>query len=289
MPKIDFDVIFKYTQKLPSLPQTTLQALQMLDDPDYEIQKLAQVIGMDQTLSARLLQWANSPFYGLRYKVSTIEKAIMALGTVEVRDLLLTVSVSEMLNRKMPGYGMERSALWYHSIAVASGAKWLARLNKYRRADRVFIAGLLHDIGKLVLDELLLHETEWQREWLAMQQQGASFIELERWLTGMDHAQLGGRIAEEWQLPAVLVEAIRYHHEPNLATIDPPVTEWVHLADAAALMVGIGLGSDGLAYPVNEDAVKHFNLTTEDFEEMMQIEVEAVNNAQASLSPSLRR
>lgn len=285
MPKISFDVIFKYTQKLPSLPQTTLQALQILDDPDYKVKALADVIGLDQTLSARILQWANSPFYGLRYKVSTIDKAILALGTVEVRDLLLTVSVSEMLNRKMPGYGMERSALWNHSIAVAAGAKWLARLFKYRRADQVFIAGLLHDIGKLVLDELLSYEKTWQEEWLQLQQQGASFIDLERWLTGMDHAQLGGRIAEEWQLPAVLVEAIRYHHEPTLATVDPPVTEWVHLADAAALMAGIGLGSDGLAYAVSEDAVAHFDLSAEDFEEMMQVEVAAVQDAQSSFAP----
>ncbi len=290
MPKIDFDVIFKYTQKLPSLPQTTLQSLQLLDDPDYKIRDLVRIIGMDQTLSARLLQWANSPFYGLRYKVAALDKAILALGTVEVRDLLLTVSVSEMLNRKMPGYSMERSALWYHSIAVASGAKWLAKFKKYRRADQVFIAGLLHDIGKLVLDELLMHEKSWQAEWINMQQQGASFVELERWLTGMDHAQLGGRIAEEWQLPALLVEAIRYHHEPNLATIDPPVTEWVHLADAAALMVGVGLGSDGLAYPVSEDAVEHFDLTTADFEEMMQVEVAAIDDAQSALNPiSARR
>ena len=286
MPKIEFDVIFKYTQKLPSLPQTTLQSLQILDDPDYRIRDLSNVIGMDQTLSARILQWANSPFYGLRYKVASLEKAILALGTVEVRDLLLTVSVSEMLNRKMPGYGMERNALWRHSIAVATGAKWLAQVTKYRRADQVFIAGLLHDIGKLVLDELLMHEKGWQEEWVSLQEQGASFIELEKWLTGMDHAELGGRIAEEWSLPAVLIEAIQFHHQPELATIDPPVTEWVHLADAAALMTGIGLGSDGLAYPVSDELINRYNLTVEDFEELMQVEINGVEQAGSIMASS---
>jgi len=232
------------------------------------------------------LQWANSPFYGLRYKVSTLSQAILALGTVEVRDLLLTVSVSEMLNRKMPGYGMERSALWYHSIAVASGAKWLAKNNKYAHPDQVFIAGLLHDIGKLVLDELLLYEKTWQGEWVKLQQQGASFIELERWLTGMDHARLGGRIAEEWGLPTVLVEAISFHHEPSLATIDPPVTRWVHLADAAALMIGVGLGSDGLNYPVHEETIRYFELSVAEFEDLMQFEVAAIDNAKNALMPA---
>lgn len=286
MPKIEFDVIFKYTQKLPSLPQTTLQSLQILDDPDYRIRDLSNVIGMDQTLSARILQWANSPFYGLRYKVASLEKAILALGTVEVRDLLLTVSVSEMLNRKMPGYGMERNALWQHSIAVATGAKWLAKITKYRRADQVFIAGLLHDIGKLVLDELLMHEKGWQEEWVSLQEQGASFIELEKWLTGMDHAELGGRIAEEWSLPAVLIEAIQFHHQPEMATIDPPVTEWVHLADAAALMTGIGLGSDGLAYPVSDEIINRYNLTVDDFEELMQVEINGVEQAGSIMASS---
>lgn len=283
MPKINIETILKITQKLPSLPQTTLQALQILEDPDYKVSELSKVIGFDQSLAVRVLQWANSPFYGIRYKVSTLDHAIMAIGKIAIRDLLLTISVSEMLNRKMPGYGMERSALWYHSIAVASGARWLAKLKKYTYPEQVFVGGLLHDIGKLVFDEVLSLDETWQEEWLALQAKGVPFMELERWLSGMDHARLGGRIAEQWNLPATLVEAISCHHEPRLATIDPPVTGWVHIADAAALMLGIGIGYDGLSYPVSEETLQIFNIRPIDLEELMLAEVKAIGEAESAL------
>lgn len=283
MAKIDIEVILKITQRMPSLPQTTLKALQIIEDPDYSVAELAKTIGLDQSLAGRVLQWANSPFYGIRYQISTLEHAIMAIGKIAIRDLLLTVSVSEMLNRIMPGYGMERSALWYHSIAVASGARWLAALNKYSHPDQVFIAGLLHDIGKLVFDELLCHDKDWEADWVELQAKGVSFMELERWLSGLDHARLGGRIAEQWGLPTPLIEAITCHHEPRLATSGTALARWVHIADAAALILGIGIGTDGLSYPMNEEAFDDFNLDPTHFEELMLAEVKAVKEAEATL------
>ncbi len=277
MPKLDFEVIFKFTHKLPSLPQTTLQALQIIENPEYNITALANVIGLDQALAARVLQWANSPFYGLRFKVSTLEHAIMAMGTVAVRDLLLTISVSEMFNRKMSGYGIDRGGLWNHSVAVAAGSRRLAKMQKFSHPEQVFIAGLLHDIGKLVLNELLDYEKNWHDEWIKLQKSGIGFMELERWFTGMDHAHLGGRIAEQWGLPSILVEAIACHHEPRLATIDPAVTLWVHLADAAALMMGVGLGADGLNYELRDDLLEQYPAI--DFEGLIEVEAQAVQDA----------
>ena len=280
MPKIDIEVVLKVTQRTPSLPQATLRALQVIDDPDHNVSELARVIGLDQTLAARVLQWANSPFYGLRYKVATLDHAIMVMGTRAVQGLLLAVAVREKLSKKMPGYGLERGDLWRHSVAVAAGARWIASLQKYAQPDQAFIAGLLHDIGKLILDELLRYEPAWQIEWAKLQQEGTSFIELEHWLTGLDHAQLGGQIAEKWNLPAVLIEAIAYHHDPNRATVEPCITEWVHLADATALMIGVGLGYDGLCYKVSEQVLRSPTFRTLDLETLMQVQVAAVHDAE---------
>lgn len=283
MSQLDLQVVLRAAQRIPSLPQVIPQALQILEDPDWSVPELAKVIALDQALAARMLQWANSPFYGLRGKVSTLEHAIMMLGPIRVRNLLLTASVSEMLTRKMPGYGLESGDLWRHSVMVAAGSQWLATVQRYPHPGEVFLAGLLHDIGKLVLNELLCLEKTWQAEWLKLQKQGVSFTELECWLTGLDHAQLGQRVAETWNLPPVLCEAIAYHHEPHRATIEPRVTYWVHVADIAALMLGIGLGYDGLSYELNLAAFPIPDFGPSDFEALMEFEATAIKEAEAML------
>lgn len=280
MPRIDIALVDEVTDRLPSLPQPTLRALQLIDDPKYSAVGLARIIGVDQSLAGRLLQWANSPYYGLRYKVSTLERAIMVLGTRQIRELLMAVSVNEMLSRKMPGYGLERGELWRHSVAVASGSRWLATEHRYAQPEQAFIGGLLHDIGKLIMDELLCYDKSWQQEWQQLRAEGAAFVDLERWLTGFDHAQLGGRVAEKWNLPLALVEAIAYHHQPAKATIEPEITHWVHLADAAALMLGISLGFDGLSYQLSEASIEATNFKSLDLEALMQVEVGSISEAE---------
>ncbi|MCS7220417.1 MAG: HDOD domain-containing protein [Anaerolineae bacterium] len=281
MPRLDLNTVLQITEKLPSLPQPTLRALEIINDPMCNIRELARVIGLDESLATRLLQWANSPFYGLRYKVSTLEQAIMVVGTVAVRDLLLAASVSEMINRKMVGYGLERGDLWRHSVAVAAGAQQLAIMHRYERPDQVMVAGLTHDIGKLVIDELLRLDRGWLAEWNQLREQGVSFLELERLVTGLDHAQLGGRIAEHWNLPEVLYEAIAFHHDPGRAVVEPRVVHWVHVADAAALMLGIGLGYDGLSYIMSEESLLAAGLDGLDLEELMRYEAAAVSEAES--------
>lgn len=289
MPRLDLYIALQITEKLPSLPQPTVRALEIINDPMCNIRELARVIGLDESLATRLLQWANSPFYGLRYKVSTLEQAIMVVGTVAVRDLLLAASVSEMINRKMAGYGLERGDLWRHSVAVAAGAQQLAIMHRYERPDQAMVAGLMHDIGKLVIDELLRLDRAWLAEWTQLREQGVSFLELERLITGLDHAQLGGRIAEHWNLPEVLYEAIAFHHEPVRAAVEPRVVHWVHVADAAALMLGIGLGYDGLSYAVNEESLLAAGLDGSGLEALMHYEAAAVNEAESLFHLPARR
>lgn len=281
MAKIEMEVIFEVTQKLPGFHGTILRALQIINDPEYSIAKLSQTIGLDQTLTARVLQWANSPFYGLRHKVSTLDQAIITVGTSTIRELLLVVGMSEMLNREMPGYGLDRNGLWRHSMAVAAGARWLAKTVHYRQADQAFIAGLLHDIGKLVLDQLLKYDGSWHAEWVERQEQGETFIDLERWLTGLDHAELGGRIAENWNLPPILVEAIAYHHDPTRSTVEPILTHLVHLADATALMLGVDTGYDGLSYELCEESLAVAGFRSLDLEALMQVELDAIEEAES--------
>ena len=283
MPKIDLDVVFRVTQKLPGLPQTTLRALQVINKPDFQMAELTNIIRLDQALAARVLQWANSPFYGLRYKVSTLEHAIMVMGANAIQGVLLTIAVREKLTARVTGYGLKEGELWRHSIAVAGGARWLAAKQKYSQPDQAFLAGLIHDIGKLVLDELLRYEPSWEQEWRRLSEQGTSFIELEHWLTGHDHAELGGKIAKQWNLPDMLIEAIAYHHTPEKATVQPCLTQFVHLADAAALMIGTGLGYDGLAYELDENILTDCNMAALDIEELMQVEVDYLEDAEFTL------
>lgn len=277
--KIELETLLRQTDHLPPLPQVAIKALRLIDDPRCSIPELSKVLSFDQALAGRILRWANSAFYGLRSQVATLDQAIMYLGLMTVRELVVAASVGDMLNRQVAGYSLERGELWRHSVAVAAGTRWVARKQDYRALDRAFIAGLLHDIGKLVLDKLLRSDSRWQEQWNTLREQGVPFTEMERELTGYDHAEIGGFIAEKWNLPKPLCEAIALHHHPDMAESEPNLVSYVHIADAGALMAGIGLGYEGLSYRLDEAVCAHLHWTVPEMENLMQHEVDAVNEA----------
>ncbi len=281
MPQVELETLLQQTDHLPPLPQVAMKALQLIDNPRCRITDLSRVLSLDQALAGRILRWANSAFYGLRYQVATLDRAIVYLGLMTVRELIVAASVSDLLNRQVAGYSLKRGDLWRHSVAVASGTRWVARQRNYSALDRAFIAGLLHDIGKLVLDKFLRSDMRWQERWNTMREQGLSFTEMECELTGHDHAEIGGYIASKWNLPESLCEAIALHHRPSTAASEPDLVGFVHIADAGALMAGIGLGWEGLCYPLDEAVFASLNWTEPDMETLIQQQVEAVDEATA--------
>lgn len=223
------------THELASLPQTTARLLELLDDPTVEAVVLLDIIGRDPGLTANLLKLCNSAYYGRRREVGTLLEALVLLGNRTVLTLAFATSMGRVLRGDLAGYGMRKDVLWRHSLAVAFGAATIVRDDgRQQLGDRAFTAGLLHDIGKLLLAQPLARSLEWEEAASGER----NLLDLERQIVGFDHAEAGAALADAWRLPAQLVSAIRWHHQPGEAAQDGDLVMAVHWADGIAAALG---------------------------------------------------
>jgi HD-like signal output (HDOD) protein len=199
------------TQQLPSAPEIAQRMLVTVNKDDSSVEDLAKLIARDQSLTARLLRLANSSFFALRGGVRSIPQAVTLLGFARVRDIVLGLSVWSTLKGNDPRGKDYRKQMWIHSATVAAAAKMLAEKTGTDGAN-AFAAGLMHEVGKLVLG-LRLGKTYWALLDEAQQKGvGAAVIEQESF--GTHHATVGGWMLQLWQLPPSLVDPVAYHHEP---------------------------------------------------------------------------
>jgi putative nucleotidyltransferase with HDIG domain len=247
------DLIYRIGE-LPPLPQIAEQALALARNPDTNMSDIAAILSMDQAMTSLILRSANSTYYGLKYPVSTMQQAVTVLGIRTLQNLIIASSLASYLDRPAVGYALDRGELWKHSIGVAAGARLLCAPLGNVVAEEAYTAGLLCDIGKLAFEVLLRDVDTSAADWQQM-----PFSELEASHFGIDHASLGAEIASRWRLPASLIDAIRYHHQPSHATIGADLTAAVHIADTAMMVLGIGIGKDGLQYQLDEAACKRMN------------------------------
>jgi HD-like signal output (HDOD) protein len=254
------DKLVQQVKELPPLPQIAHKTLALLRNPDSNMSEIAGYIAKDQVMTSTVLSWANSAYYSLPNPVTTVHQAIMYLGQVTVRSIVLTACISTYLNRPLPGYGLERGDLWKHSIGVATGARLIASKFGKGVAEEAYFAGLLCDIGKLAFEfalrELDLSAPVWSQK---------SFEQMETEIFGINHAALGSRIARNWMLPDSICHTIFHHHKPSGANKQELViTSAVHIADIASMMMGVGLGSDGLRYTADPVAFQVLNFQESD-------------------------
>ncbi len=205
---LDADAAIRGIAGLPSLPATVLEILQCLNDDDIDTDTLAHKIAADQALVARMLRVANSPFYGLRGRVNSIQDAIVVLGLRSVRMLASAAAVAHALKRlSTPEFSY--ASFLRHSVATALGARLLAK--RCRQHEEIaFLAGLLHDIGRLALASCFPAHFAAVRRY--RDQTDCQLLDAERLVLGLDHARLGHLLAEHWGFPPALCEAIGSHH-----------------------------------------------------------------------------
>ncbi len=260
------ETLVRQVRDLPALPAAVVRVMQLTDDPKAGTADVARAMASDQALAARVLRLANSAFYGSSRRISTVSEAVTTLGMRTTRNLVMATSCQEMLEQDIAGYALPRGALWRHSLACASAARALAQRARYRATEEAFVAGLLHDIGKVVLNTYL--KEQFARVFLRAARGDMTFAQAEREVLGFDHAEAGARLLERWNLPDSLVTAVRWHHAP-LASPSPSLLPClVHVADAVCLTLGIGLGLDGLAYMFHPEALAALDLTVADFEQV---------------------
>ncbi len=265
--KLTLEQIVRRVGDLPALPQVVAEVLRITEDPDTTVKDLNEAISRDQALAAKVLRLANSAYYGFPRRIGTIVEAVIILGFNTIRNLVLAASVHGILSRELPGYQLARGELWRHSIACAMAARTLARRARFPQPDQAFVAGLLHDIGKLVLGVYVGEAYTAILE--KVHKEGLSFVQAEEEVLGFTHAAVGARVADKWNLPSYLVEAIELHHEPARARSNPLLVALTHLADAVSMMMGMGIGGDGMYYLLDSRCLDLLGLTPEDFEAVL--------------------
>jgi len=197
---------------LVSMPQVALQVTRLVEDPASSAEDIARAISHEPALAARILRLANSPLYGMRSEVDTVSRAVTVLGTLQVRDLVLA-SVAAHGFDGIPNELVTMEDFWRHSLYTGLASRRLARQMLAGREESSFIAGLLHDIGKLVLYHRCPEQAV-QAFLAVLNGEQARLDAAERDLLGFDHAELGGALLAHWGLPEQLVAAARYHHRP---------------------------------------------------------------------------
>jgi putative nucleotidyltransferase with HDIG domain len=273
------DQLIREAGDLPPMPQVAQKALSLIRSPDSSAIQVAEILSVDQVLTGLVLSGANSAFYGMKNHVITVQNAITVLGMNAVRELILASSVVSYLYRPLPGYELRRGELWRHSLGVAIGARTICEWRNLKIADEAYYAGLMCDIGKLAFERLIRGTDTLSTDWL-----DAPFTSKEREIFGFDHCMVGTEMARRWGLPEVLINVIANHHMPSNAGADCMIASAVHVADVAIMMLGIGIGKDGLRYEIDPTAVESLKITQQDLLNLFDVIMNQIQMAELFIS-----
>ena len=250
----------KRIKNLPTLPGIVQKISRMVENPDTTPADVGRLISQDQVLSAKVLRMANSAFFGMPRKISSITQALIILGFDVIKGLVLSSSVFDMMKKGMEG-------LWEHSIGCAAASGVIAHMLNRKDAEEVLVAGLLHDLGKVVLSLQLPDDTA--RITAICKEQGISFYEAEKQILDFNHSDVGQWLAEHWNLPDNLSEPMRFHHHPERARMAPEQTAIVHLANIIVRARGFGFSGDVFVPPLSLHAWDMLRLKPQDFDTIL--------------------
>ena len=257
--RLSAEEVAEEVAELPAMSSSVAEVISACDDPEITVGRISQMILRDQSLTAGILRLANSAFYGHPRQVTTISDATLLLGFSTIKSLAISTHTSGLLAGPLPGYGLQRGELWQHSVAVAFTARRLAIEAGVEPVEEAFVAGLLHDIGKVILSSRM--EDAFDEVIAVAEERRAPLHEVEVELLGFDHAELGAQIAATWNFPPELEEAIRVHHDPARATERPELAHCVYVADATCILIGVGLTGDALADGIDRTSLDALGIT----------------------------
>jgi HD-like signal output (HDOD) protein len=245
--KLNTRSVVEKIQKLPTLPEIALNIMDLAASPDVSMDEMAREISRDPSLAARVLKVANSPFYGMPRQVDSLKLALVILGLNEIRNLALGIMIFKMMGSldNHPNYNRKR--FWTHSVGCAMAAKILSRKLGTPSGGADFVVGLLHDMGKIVIDEYF--NPEYALIYEHSQRENVPMVNAEKKLLGESHEQIAGWLAEKWRLPETLCEAVTYHHSLTdsgsvTALKDPKTAAMAYIAEAFCDHNNVGWDGD---------------------------------------------
>jgi len=229
LPAPDSKTVLRAIENLLPIPQIALKVLRIMDDDIYDLRKIAEEIGKDQVLSAQTLKLCNSAMFGLRQQIESIEDALILLGKNIFIQLIISTAVKKYFNQTGLGYSICKGGLYHHAVGTAGIAEKIATYTGKAPPTLAYIAGLLHDIGKVVLDQYMNSAYPFlYRDFLNVD---TNMIDIEKKVMGIDHTEVGCILADRWELSDALTDAITYHHYPEKSVSSPKLTNIVYLAD----------------------------------------------------------
>ncbi|MGE4442923.1 MAG: HDOD domain-containing protein [Desulfomicrobium sp.] len=237
---------------LPTLPGVLQEVAILVENPNSSTDQISRAISKDQVLSAKVLKMVNSPIYGFPGRIGSIQHALVLLGFNVVKGIIISTSVFEVMNENMRG-------LWEHSLGCALASSAIARAIGCKDPEEYAVAGLLHDIGKVVA-AVQLPDSRAAIDAL-VKEKDISYRQAEIEVLGFAHDRINLWLSNYWNLPANLKEGLSYHHRPMSATLYPKVAQVVHVGNFLARLFGVGNGGDDQISALDEGVLEVLEIT----------------------------
>jgi putative nucleotidyltransferase with HDIG domain len=256
------DKMIHEIKDLTPMPTVAARLLEMVEEPDSSMADIAQLIQYDPVMTVDILKICNSAYTGLKTPAESIKDAVNMLGTDQIIELALVRSSAQVLSGDRKGYGLEQGDMWRYSVYSAVIAKQVAGRLGLENKSTIFTAALIKDIGKIILEKYVFKD--FQKINTLVKDSGYSFREAEKKVIGIDHAEMGALIAKIWKFSPRMIKLIHHHHLRDESMMDDQEIAAVYLADCICMMMGNGVGADGLSYRFKDQLMKIHGISHKD-------------------------
>ncbi len=246
---MDENRIINNIDDLPVLPEIILKINEVLQNSEVNVDEIAEIIEKDSSLSTKVLRLANSSYYGLASQVDSISRAIIVLGFNTICNVATSVGVSAIFKEQYKNIGIDLAGLWLHTLGCAVASKVIISVKNANDAEKAFVCGILHDIGKIIIAKVF--PTEQRKIFDALIKSKKTICEVEEEIIGTNHAKVGFAIGKKWKFPDYILDVIRFHHNPSLSTVAPDVASAVHLGNAISKALSLGVSTDSRVSIIN--------------------------------------
>ena len=261
------DKMIREINDLTPMPVVASRLLEIVEKPDSSMNDIAQIIQYDPVMTVDILKICNSAYSGLKTPAESIKDAVNMLGTDQIVELALLKSSAKVLSGRRKGYGLEQGDMWRYSVSSAVIAKQVAIRLGLNNKSTIFTAALIKDIGKIILEKYVFKD--FKKINTLVKKSGYSFREAEKKVLGIDHAEIGALIGKIWKFSPRMIKLIKNHHFRDESMMNDKEVAAVYLADCICMMMGIGVGADGLSYRFKDQLMKIHNVSHSDITSIM--------------------
>ena len=263
------ETVMRSMEEIQPIPQVALKILRLINEEEHDIKELTEEIRQDQVICAKTLKFCNSAVFGCIKKIESLEHALAFLGFKNLVKLAISTLMGNFYGRSDAGYSLCKGGLYHHAVGTAIISEKLANLTAKVKPGLAFTAGLLHDIGKVVLDQYIA--SAYPLFYRQLFEEETDFSAAEKTNLGIDHTQVGGDLAVRWSLPDSLIDTIRHHHKPENAVRNFELTHIVYLADLLMSRFHTGLELERLSTETLSTKLGTIGFSTEKFSDIVDL------------------